>query len=231
MSERDEEESVSRLYRGLPREEPPAPLDEAIRAHARRAQETHAAPLVPPTGRRSWAFPIAAAAVIVLAVAVTSQLEREQPDAELSVTPQQPATAKEQAARQEKPATAEKPRADLPAKRKVERAPAAPPASSEPSLAASQSAGAAADSKQAEQAPPAAAAVPAPQAAPATRDEVRAFARSNAVESPERWLERIAELRKEGRDEEADRQLAEFRKRHPGYRIHAEMLEKVERRR
>ncbi len=231
MSERDDEESVARLYRGLPREEPPAPLGEAIRAYARRAQETHAAPLVPPTGRRSWAFPVAAAAVIVLAVAVTSQLEREQPDAELSVAPSSPAAKEEaagqaagQATREGKPAPAAKRRADLPSKRKVESAPAAPPAAAEPPPAAG------APSKQAEQAPPAAAAAPAPQAAPAARDEVRALARSNVAELPERWLERIAELRKHGRDEEADRQLAEFRKRYPDYRIAPEMLEKVERR-
>ncbi|MGE5640789.1 MAG: hypothetical protein ACM30H_11920 [Clostridia bacterium] len=226
MTDHGEEESVSRRYRGLPREDPPARLDDAVRAHARRALQTHAAPLVPPTGRRSWAFPLAAAAVIVLAVAVTAQLEREQPDAELSVESPPPATKKE-AARPEQPAPAEKPRADLPARRKVERAPAALPAPSEPAQAQSQAGGAL--SKQAEQAPPAAAA--APQAAPAARDEVRALARSNAVATtPEQWLERIAALRKEGRDDEADRQLAEFRKRYPEYRIAPEMLERVERR-
>jgi hypothetical protein len=212
MSERDEEESVSRLYRELRREEPPAALDDSLRVHARRALAAHAAPLVPPTGRRSWAFPIAAAAVIVLAVAVTSQVEREQPDAELSVATPQP-SAKEEPARREQPAAAKKPRADLQAKRKIERAPAAPPAASEPAQAG------AALSKQGEQAPAAA------------RDEVRPFARSNTVApTPEQWLERIAALRKEGRADAADRELAEFRKRYPDYRIAAEMLEKVERR-
>ena len=54
------------------------------------------------------------------------------------------------------------------------------------------------------------------------------------AESPERELERIAErivdLRRQGRDEEADRALAEFRKRHPDYRIPDEMLLRLERR-
>jgi TolA-binding protein len=47
--------------------------------------------------------------------------------------------------------------------------------------------------------------------------------------SPEQLLERIAELRKEGRHEEADKALAELRQRYPDYRISDEMLKKVER--
>jgi hypothetical protein len=47
--------------------------------------------------------------------------------------------------------------------------------------------------------------------------------------SPERLLERIAELRKEGRHEDADKALAEFRQRYPDYRMSEEMLKKVER--
>lgn len=53
-------------------------------------------------------------------------------------------------------------------------------------------------------------------------------AQSELMESPERWLERIAQLRKEGRHEEADKALAEFRRRYPDYRIPEAMLEKVE---
>jgi len=49
-----------------------------------------------------------------------------------------------------------------------------------------------------------------------------------AAEPPEQWLERIAELRKREKHEEADKQLQEFRKRYPDYRIPAAMLEKVE---
>jgi hypothetical protein len=51
-----------------------------------------------------------------------------------------------------------------------------------------------------------------------------------AAESPEKELERIARLRSEGRHEEADKALAEFRKRYPDFRIPAPMLERVERR-
>ena len=46
--------------------------------------------------------------------------------------------------------------------------------------------------------------------------------------SPEQWLARIAELRREGRDDEADRQLAEFRRRFPNYRIPESMRQEIE---
>jgi len=48
------------------------------------------------------------------------------------------------------------------------------------------------------------------------------------AESPERTLERIAELRRQGRHEEADQALKEFRKRYPDYKIPEAMLQKVE---
>jgi len=72
--------------------------------------------------------------------------------------------------------------------------------------------------------PPLAQRAPAPAAAP----DQRALASAVAI-SPEHLLERIAELRKQGRHEEADKALAEFRQRYPDYRISEEMLQKVER--
>ncbi len=53
---------------------------------------------------------------------------------------------------------------------------------------------------------------------------------SQALETPERRLERIADLRAKGLHDEADRELAEFRRAYPGYRISEEWLRKVERR-
>jgi len=83
---------------------------------------------------------------------------------------------------------------------------------------------AAADSL-AKQSAPAAAAEPGAAAERRAQSSIMA-----AAEPPERWIERIAELRKLGKDDEADRQLAEFRKRYPEFRIPPETLEKVERR-
>jgi hypothetical protein len=66
------------------------------------------------------------------------------------------------------------------------------------------------------------------RAAPAAAEE-RAR-QLGAEESPERRLARIVELRRAGRDDEADRLLAEFRRRYPDYRIPEAMLKKLERR-
>jgi hypothetical protein len=78
----------------------------------------------------------------------------------------------------------------------------------------------------------------APQAAPAPRAKREAFAADSATREsralgavadpdPARELERIARLREAARHEEADRALAEFRRRHPDYRIPEAMWERV----
>ena len=67
----------------------------------------------------------------------------------------------------------------------------------------------------------------APPSAP--RSSAARAAAESPASTPERELERIAGLRTQGRDEEADKALAEFRKRYPDYRIPQAMLEKVER--
>jgi len=62
-----------------------------------------------------------------------------------------------------------------------------------------------------------------------SRDDGRPAAKlADASESPGKQLERIAQLRKDGRHAEADQLLKEFRARHPGYRIPEAMLERVE---
>jgi TolA-binding protein len=67
------------------------------------------------------------------------------------------------------------------------------------------------------------------------RDEVAA-ARSRVQASPspkpapEQWLQGIADLRRQGRHEEADKALAEFRRAYPDYKISEAILEKVEKR-
>jgi hypothetical protein len=61
--------------------------------------------------------------------------------------------------------------------------------------------------------------------------EARADMRAETqADTPERELERIAQLRAQGRHDEADKALAEFRKRYPDFRIPEPMRERVERR-
>jgi TolA-binding protein len=48
--------------------------------------------------------------------------------------------------------------------------------------------------------------------------------------TPEQELERIAALRRDGKHEEADKALAEFRKRYPDYKLSDALRERVERR-
>jgi hypothetical protein len=247
MAEHDDEREVKRRYRELPREEPPPALDAAIRAEARRAAVTHPAPLVPPTGRRSWLFPVAAAAVIMLAVAVTSQVERAQ--VEPALPPQAAAVPEGQKERKFAEAAPEKPQEQ---ERKIQ---SPPPASTEEgkNQAPAQSGSGALSSREdafgqrdnrasqemtrqrQERPSNGMAGPPAPQRQ-LQRDEARAQAVEPQVmgklaqETPEQWLERIARLRQEGRHDEADKALAEFRKRYPDYKIPEATLEKVEKR-
>lgn len=203
-----DDEKISQRYRELPREEPPRHLDDAILAAARRAANTRPAPLVVPSGRQRWYFPLAAAAIIVLAVAVTVHMEQEQPAEEIVAAQTAPAEAPS-------------------ATREFKREEAAPTPQPERRQKAE-----AADSAQL---PRELQAEPAPPAAPAPQLRMEQGARSgpqlsaSAAQSPEQWLQGIIDLRGQGWHEEADRQLAEFRKRYPDYKIPETMLQRVER--
>ena len=235
-----DDDDISRRYRELPRDEPPRHLDDAIRAAARRAVHTRPAPLVVPTGRQRWYFPLAAAAIIVLAVAVTMHVEREQPGEEIVSAQGTPA----EEVKAEKPQPAPQPER----RRKTESAdsrelrdaapppelqkapePAAPPVAAQDAIRGAQEAAtppaARAESARAPAAPQANAQLG--RADEGRRaDSLSAF----ALQSPEQWLQGIADLRRQGRHEEADKSLAEFRKRYPDYRISKEVLEQLEKR-
>jgi hypothetical protein len=230
---------LSRRYRELGAEEPPRELDQAILAAAHRAADRAHAPLVAPAGRHRWYFAFGAAAVLVLAVAITVQVE-QRPDAE-ALLPPTASVPPERVDRFDTPAEKEnkaqaepsKPLADAgpPPARERRTAPAqqAAPAASPPAEVKPQAAEAArADRLEARQQQAPAVEPQNTQAPAAPAPASRAFASAVAL-PPERLLERIAELRKEGRHEEADKALEEFRKQYPDYRISEEMLQKVER--
>ena len=190
----DERDPVSKHYRELGAEEPPRHIDEAILAASRRAADVHPAPLVPPTGRRRWYFPVAAAAIIMLSVAVTWHMQpaRLDPDGYVASAPAPEAIEEKKAADE----TLLAQRRDAAPRQKLETQPA----------------------------PAAKAFTPDPRRESrneAVRDARtdRALGKISEVEPPEKWLERIAELRRQGQHDEADKALEEFRKRYPGHKI------------
>ena len=207
---------ISRRYRELGTEEPPPALDRAILGAARRA-----------TTRHRWYSSLAAAAVLIFAVAIVVQIERRPPEQVPMSAPSAPVG--EQAAPQDRAAPAAPPA--KPAQRR--RAPPDVPFAPEPPA-------------RAESVPPAPAPAPEPNAnaEPKRADEMRAApraqgsmaarrsaaadAQSNLVETPQQWLARIAHMRQLGLDDEAEKELAQFRKRYPDYRIPDAMAKEME---
>ena len=195
---------LDRAYRSLAREEPPAALDARVLAAARRA-------VVRPSLARRWGVPVSMAALLVLAIGVTLEMQYEQPGIETSA-PKAPATpAMENSPRQEPasgslqsaaPAASPQPRAQpesksalavpvKPAQKKAKReAPQAFPAAPAPMQAqgnlvpqAPRAQSLPERASQAAPAPPAAASVPMPAAPPAAEQRFAAPAPSMAKRS------------------------------------------------
>jgi len=227
---------VSGAYRELAREEPPAAVDRRIAAAAREALGVHPAPLVAPTARRAWYVPLAAAAVIVLAVAITWHIQLEQPGLDGEDAPAQ-AAAKDAGTAAPSPAAAV-PAGEAAAQRAELAAPPARKAATPPPDSMqrreemhSGNRAPAAPAPDVVGAPVGPAAQPVPKIAgeargPAHPDARVTGSREQADEPPEKWLERIAELRRAGRHEEADKAIAEFRKRYPDYRVPEALLKR-----
>ena len=277
-----DDDRVSKRYRELQREEPPRHVDDAILAASRRAVHTRPAPLVVPSGRQRWYFPLAAAAIIVLAVAVTVHMEREQPAEEMvssntisapagapeadsapaineTPPPAKPAaparapsssargfgmrdqaSSEERARREASQPSEVPPRLDLqapPAPAELQKSmdiAATPPPAARDEMARQSAAGALSSrvestQPQAAPAPQAKAAAPRVQAVIAENTGAAPKLAVSSMQSPEQWLQGIADLRSQRWHDEADRQLAEFRKRYPDYRIPEPMSRRVER--
>ena len=238
-----EDDEISRRYRELPREEPPRHLDDAILAAARRAVDTRPAPLVVPTGRQRWYFPLAAAAIIVLAVAVTMHVEREQPGEEIVSAQTAPADVPPRGKPRRRPrprnrsprpspsvgarpspqipANCARPRRRRSCRRRRSLRPRRP--NTEPTTGMRCTGAAAARGQAVAAGAHGRRGVAASERrVAARRTRARALPvqlSAYALQSPEQWLQGIADLRRQGRHEEADKALAEFRKRYPDYRI------------
>lgn len=256
---------LAALYRAGINAEPPAHLDDAIRAAARR--EVAAGPRR--SGSRRWAVPVSLAAVLVLSVSVVTMMREQGADRPESMI-QPPAQAPAAAMQSEivKKEIAEPPAAvaqdAAPKRRSAMPPPAAPPAQTEapapasaPALSGLAAEGArsvaeprakamAAESNRTEEAAGARREYAAPQpmlrSAPAPMADAASVAGVSAAkpaatagalsasprgalwqdlvrEPPEKWLQRIAELRRGGQSADADALALEFRRRFPEARL------------
>lgn len=235
---------LSKHYRELEPLEPPAALDQKVldmaRDAAREALESHA-PLVTPAGRHRWYYSLAAAAVLVFAVALTLHLDRERPDPEAIPSASVRGEIKQPAKTEpQRPQPAFAPDPQPRARRDAVPASPAPAEQAERVRAERSAASADAVRAQAEaRAAREAAASAQQQAANAEKlvgtakqqtsaSRLAAGPAAAAPENPDRWLERIAELRSRGRHADADRELANFRKAYPNYQLSNVMRERVE---
>ncbi len=223
---------LSRLYQDGMAAMPPLALDETILAASRRAVRSR--PRVMHTRfARSWVVPVSLAAVLVLSIGLVTFMSKEIPiyDDAAKLPPFSPSVREEttiDAPRKdrlkEKAETRGRKAAPLPSRTlqyRLAAPPAAAPAPMEdevravheadrmkgeamgPPLQDSMQKGSAIGGRRTQNGP-----------AP----EVKAAADA-AERTPEQWLARIEELRREGRHAEADASLMEFRKRYPEYLI------------
>lgn len=225
---------LARLYRDSAREEPPPHLDAAIRAAARR--EVRARPAGLRTFfRRSWGLPISIAAVVVLCVSVV-RLMVEEDEARLPAPPQSISKPLAESPRNEAPDRTGRPGPFVAAPPALPEARDRPEAASkaarqkgtveqpagvrqEGSAAAVAEEGGEAEAGRARASRPAVQGVaPLAQTVPPPRSDL---VREYEDQPPEKWGEKIIELRQQGKPAEADELLSQFRRRFPGYPVPA----------
>lgn len=230
---------LDRLYRETERDSPPAHVDAAIRAAARR--EVGARPRAPAAALRRWRVPVSIAALVVLSVTLVTLVREEGGDDRAQVAPRL-APAPKPAAGAPRPAQPDAAEAPLGAM-EARRAPA-PPAPREERRVVAEPAAKQASPPSApatEQVPMRAPAIAARRSAPAAgagapaADAESARALSGPLpsaasrrdpappwlgyekEPPQKWLDRIFELRRQGENAAAGEMLAEFKRRFPDH--------------
>lgn len=217
--ERDDcrDEALSRAYRRSAEMEPPPALDALILAAARREAEVRPVRAAP--WWRRWAAPVGVFATLVLTVSLTLLFQREQPDLLPAAAPtagpasqgEPPKAPAEQAKMLVRPAPAPAPESRAKFKE-------APPMRAPAALAP-------APTLREEALPAQVAAEPRRDGAVAGKlDKAeKAEKAMKAIKTPEQWLEDIRRLRREGREPEAQAQLAAFRQAYPNYRLPEDM--------
>jgi hypothetical protein len=198
-----------------------------------------------------WAAPVSVAAVLVLALGIVLKVQREAPESPMPVesraipaeVPAASAPEPPAAIVPASPATDARQAMAQRAQKKVEAKHAAPPKPAAARFEVAPEAGDAASAAPAAAAP--ASAAPAPALAEkrsessAARDAAPranigaaplSAQRAVAIDPLQRELERIARLREEGKNDEADTALVAFQREHPDFRIEPAMWERVRRR-
>lgn len=252
-AERVGDPRVSAAYRVLGAEEPPRALDEAILAAARRPARQRW------SQRWAVPLSLAAVVVLSVVVTLRVQHERPEvvgAEAPAAAPPaarqeEQPLKLKAEdrlkavakpAAKLEARRAEPKPFADAASERARQSVAAAVPAPAPPAalggLASRGDAGRGEDLRDGDSAlrreeerisRDAEAAARAPQVGAALAKRSAPETARIAAATPEQEFERIAQLRREGRHDEADKAFLEFRRRYPHFRITEEMLRRVER--
>jgi hypothetical protein len=229
---------LSRAYHAASTEAPAPALDAAILAAARQR-------LTAPQRRRQpwwsrWMVPASVMATLVLGVSLAFLIEREHPETtDAEPAGRAPATAAD-TGKEKVGAGATAPAADSGVADQAgaprARAPVKRQAATAAQLAAPERAEPQAPAVEARQAPVRAPAAQAPALAPGATSATGAPAALpaaapapaakaatqwllDAPRPPQVWLDEILRLRREGHEQEAARQLAEFRRAYPTYQL------------
>lgn len=201
---------LERLYREAAREAPPAHLDAAILAAARR--EVGARPRAFASRLRRWHVPVSIAAVVMVSVSLVILVREDGGDQMVQAPPSTVTTPAEQPAgpaTQLAPATAAREAArsqaaaPAPPRRESREDASVPAAASEPLVA-----------RSAPDAPPAKARARAMQTKPTEQDRQPVW-HGFEKEPPQKWLDRIEELKRQGQAADAEDMLSEFKRRFP----------------